>query len=183
MDAYFVIIDSHWMASRLPRSLAMLQNATSSYPGIIEVQVVAISENTYLSSLSRRYGARFSTIALPSIGARSNEIARRSRGRHLVFATPRARLSNDWIIKADQWLSKTSWDAVILRPKRKIATQGLTRGLRRLWPMPPRPGVLCVAYEWFERIGGFDPALDDTAHQDLVTRLRACQARVLELEL
>ncbi|APX94661.1 hypothetical protein BWR19_18000 [Halomonas sp. 1513] len=179
MDAYCIIIDSRLMASRLPRCLATLNHAVARYPDRIDIRVVCDADNGSLKTLTRRIGARCETIRLGSFGARSNEMVRRAPGSTLIFPTPCARLVADWLDKADHLLTHHQWDAVLLTPRRRP----LSQGLRRLWQREPETGTLCVRRDWFERIGGFDPSLDEDAHSDLLARLRACQARVLEFPL
>ncbi|GGY02909.1 hypothetical protein GCM10007160_33420 [Litchfieldella qijiaojingensis] len=179
MNAYCIIVDSRLMASRLPRCLATLKSAIQRFPGRVEIRVVSEEDSPRLARLSQRFGARFEAIPQASVGARGNEAVQRSPGEALVFPAPRGKLADDWLNSADALLSRQHWDAVLFQP----SDTTLPRGLVRLWRTTPSPGTLCVQRGWFERIGGFDPALDETACQDLVTRLRACQARVLELPL
>ncbi|MBD3898380.1 hypothetical protein IEI94_21215 [Halomonas sp. ML-15] len=179
MDAYCIIIDSRLMAARLPRCLATLQHAVVRYPDKIDIRVVSDDDNSSLETLTRRIGAHFEAIRLGSIGARSNEVVRRTPVDTLIFPTPRMRLGADWLDEADHLLTQHQWDAVLLTSRRRPFSQGLKRLLQR----EPEPGTLCVRRDWFERIGGFDPSLDENAHGDLLARLRACQARVLEFPL
>ncbi|EPC00289.1 hypothetical protein L861_07270 [Litchfieldella anticariensis FP35 = DSM 16096] len=179
MNAYCIIVDSRLMASRLPRCLATLKSAIQRFPGRVEIRVVSEDANPRLARLSRRFDARFEAIPQPSVGARGNEAAHRSPAEALVFPAPRGKLIDTWLTRADALLSGQQWDAVLFLSHDTT----LPRGLVRLWRTTISPGTLCVHRDWFERIGGFDPALDETAYQDLVTRLRACQARVLEVPI
>lgn len=180
MNAFCIIVDSRLMASRLPRCLATLKSAVQRFPGRVEIRVVCEADNLRLARLSRRFGARFEAIPQPSVGARGNEVVHRTPSEALVFPEPRSRLDDNWLTSADNLLSQQHWDAVLFQPRDSAVWP---RGLGRLWRGGPPPGTLCVHRDWFERIGGFDPALDETAYHDLVTRLRACQARVLDLSL
>ncbi|WP_043531499.1 hypothetical protein [Litchfieldella xinjiangensis] len=177
MNAYCIVVDTRLMASRLPRCLATLDTAIRRFPGRVEVHVVADAASPRLYSLSKRYGARFETIPCPSVGARSNEAVHRNPGETLVFPAPRARLADGWLASADLLLRGQHWDAVLFLPR----VPPLSCSLIHLWRQRPPAGTLCVHREWFERIGGFDPLLDEAAGDDLVHRLRACQARVLEV--
>ncbi|MFC3284089.1 hypothetical protein [Litchfieldella rifensis] len=168
------------MASRLPRCLATLKSAVQCFPGRVEIRVVCDEESVRLARLCRRFGARFEAIAQPSVGARGNEVVHRTPSEALVFPAPRSKLDDHWLTSADNLLSQQHWDAILFQPRDSALWP---RGFERLWRSTPPPGTLCVHRDWFERIGGFDPALDETAYRDLVTRLRACQARVLELPL
>ncbi|GHC38215.1 hypothetical protein [Aidingimonas halophila] len=179
MNGYCIIVDTGLMASRLPRCLATLRNAIQHFPGRTDVRVVSHSHNARLATLSRRFGARFEAFEQGSIGARGNAAVSQSPGEALVFLAPRSKLGTNWLSDADRLLSEHAWDAVVFKAPR----HDRTRGLRRLWRTPLMPGTLCVRRQWFERIGGFDPTLDDTAYQDLIDRLRACQARVIEVTL
>ncbi len=180
MNGYCIIVDIGLMASRLPRYLATLRNAVQHFPGRTDVRVVSDAHNARLATMSRRFGARFEAVSQASIGARGNAVASQCLGDALVFLAPRGKLGEDWLNDADHLLSDQAWDAVVF----KAPDHGKARGLSRLWRTPPlMPGTLCVRRQWFERIGGFDPTLNDRAYQDLIDRLRACQARVVEITL
>lgn len=178
MTAFCIIVDSRLMASRLPRCLATLKAAIQNFPGAVELRVIAESNNLRLARMSQRFGARFDAIAHPSVGSRSNEAVYRCPAETLVFPAPHGGLGKEWLLNADSLLRGAQWDAVLFQ-----SCEAPTSGLTRLWRHTPTSGTLCVHRGWFERIGGFDPALDETASQDLIDRLLACQARVLEIPL
>lgn len=179
MDAYCIVIDSRLMATRLTRCLATLHHAVARHPDKVDIRVIASEHDPTLESLGRRIGAHIEHIPLPSFGARSNEAARRTPVDILIFPMPRARLAPYWLDDADRLLSSHQWDAAILQTR----VRHLPHCFKRLWQREAVTGALCVRRDWFERIGGFDPALDADAHADLIARLRACQVRMLEFTL
>lgn len=179
MSGYCIIIDSKLMASRLPRCLATLSSAAEQHAGRVEIRVVTDADNARLATLSRRFGARLEVIRQATIGARCNAVARATQSTILVFPSPCGRLNPDCLTRADQLLKRHAWDVVIFQPQ----DVSLLRSLSELWRRPRDTGTLCVDRHWFERIGGFDASLGEAAFPDLVSRLRACHARVLELPL
>lgn len=179
MDVYCIIIDTRLMARHLPRCLAALQPAIERFPDRLEVRLVSKDANPALESLARRTGAQFAVIHMPSTGARNNEMARRTPATVLLFPISYMRLGPAWLDDIESLLDQRQWDAVLLTPHK----QSPALSLKRLWQRNQERGTFCVRRDWFERIGGFDPTLDEGAHSDLVVRLRACQARVLELSI
>ncbi|WP_458526585.1 hypothetical protein [Onishia taeanensis] len=179
MNAYSIIVDSRLMGAQLPRCLATLSEALKRHPAKVDIQVIDTADNARLTALSRRFGGRFTVCDQDTIGARGNVLARSTSATTLIFLSPHGRLRSDWLGQVSDLLEHQQWDAVIFQP----TTPMLITTLRRLWHMADPPGTLCVARQWFERIGGFDPALDDTALEDLVDRLRACHARIMKVPL
>lgn len=179
MNAYSIIVDSQLLGAQLPRCLATLSEAVRRQPARADIQVIGTTDDARLTVLSRRFGGRFTVCEQDTIGARGNAIARSTSAATLIFLSPQWRLRSDWLGQVNDLLEHQQWDAVIFQPH----APALMTTLRRLWHVATPPGTLCVARQWFERIGGFDPALDDTAHEDLVERLRACHARIIEVPL
>lgn len=179
MSAYCILVDSRLMGAHLPRCLATLSESIRRHPTRVDIQVIGTEEDPRLTTLSRRFGAHFTVCDLDTIGARGNALVRASPASILVFLSPQGRLRSDWLGRLDDLLQHQQWDVVIFQPHAPL----LMTTLRRLWHVATPPGTLCVARQWFERIGGFDPGLDDTAHEDLVERLRACHARIMQVPL
>lgn len=179
MRAYSIIVDSRLMGARLPRCLATLHEAVRRYPAKVDIQVIGTAENARLATLSRRFGGRFIVCDYPTFGARSNAIARLTSADILVFLSPHGRLRSNWLAEVDKLLEHQQWDVMTFQPD----PSPLLASLRRLWHVATPPGTLCIARQWFERIGGFDTGLDDTAHEDLVERLRACHAHIMKVSL
>ncbi|WP_192035572.1 hypothetical protein [Halomonas sp. YLGW01] len=179
MNAYSIIVDSTLLGAHLPRCLATLSEAARRHPSRVDILVIGPTDEARLTALSRRFGGRFTACDQDTIGARGNAAARTNSATILVFLSPHGRLRSDWLDRVNQLLDHQAWDAVIFQPH----SPALLTNLRRLWHVSRPPGTLCVARQWFERIGGFDPALDSTAHEDLVERLRACHARIVEVPL
>jgi|TARA_B100000700_G_C15012495_1_gene841666 hypothetical protein len=179
MNAYSVIVDSRLMGAQLPRCMATLNEAVRRHPARVDIQVIGTAENARLATLSRRFGGRFTVCDHATFGARGNAIARLTSADILVFLSPHGRLRSNWLGEVDNLLEHQQWDAMIFQPH----APALMTTLRRLWHVATPAGTLCIARQWFERIGGFDTGLDDTAHEDLVERLRACHARIMEISL
>ncbi|WP_168015086.1 hypothetical protein [Halomonas salinarum] len=179
MNAYSIIIDTRLMGAQLPRCLATLSEAVKRHPSRVDIQVIGIDETARLTTLSRRFGGRFTVCDHATVGARSNAVARLTSADILIFISPLGRQHSSWLGKVDDLFERQQWDAVVFQPHTTV----LMTTLRRLWNITTPPGTLCVARQWFERIGGFDSGLDANAHEDLVERLRACHARIMEVPL
>ncbi|TFH87791.1 glycosyltransferase family 2 protein [Billgrantia azerbaijanica] len=169
-----LILDVRTAGSRLPRQLHALQRLLRSLAGSIELLVADDTGDSRLPQLAQRFGARLCPCEGTPLGDRLNAAVARSQGDVLVFPGPDTRLSSQWLQQAAERIARQQRDAVVLTPSRPGR---LARLRRRLQGQSPAD-VLCVSRIWFERIGGFDPALDLEALPNLLDRLRACQARI-----
>lgn len=172
-----LILDVRTAGSRLPRQLHALQRLMRAMAGHIELLVADDTGDTRLPRLTQRYGVRLCPCEGTPLGDRFNAAVARSQGDVLVFPMSGSRLSHHWLQLAAERITRQQWDAVVLtlHPVGRLAP--LTR-LRRRLHSQPSSDVLCVSRLWFERIGGFDPALDLDALPNLLNRLQACQARI-----
>ena len=176
MNTYSVVIDFRRGYSRAERCLATLESLAEQLDGGVERWLSVDRPRLSLGKLAERYGAR--TLTLPGVarGARLNAAANCSHGEVLVFIESTSELSEQWLHEIDQTLRLQAWDALVLVAERWPVSAWLSRiGRSRLHIQ-----AFVVQRAWFERLGGFDPELDGRAERDLLGRLQACHARVLQ---
>ncbi|MDW5378583.1 hypothetical protein R6258_16820 [Halomonas sp. HP20-15] len=176
MNTYSVVVDFRRGYNRAERCLITLERLAERIDGDVERWLIVDRPRLSLGKLAERHGAR--TLTLPGLarGARLNAAANCSHGEVLVFIESTSDLSDKWLYDIDQALRIQAWDALALAAERWPASVWLRRiGRARL-----QTQVFAVQRVWFERLGGFDPDLDSQAERDLLGRLQACHARVLQ---
>ena len=170
-----LILDARTAGSQLPRTLHILGQVARHWPGGHELLLVDDTDSGRMVALAQRYHAIRIQCTAPTLGCRFNAAVAASQGRVLLFPGRVDRRFSVWLSPRLAMVeSERQWDVAVLsaRPPRR-----LVRWLSWLHRASPRD-TYWVAREWFERIGGFDPQLDDDALPDLLERMRACQARV-----
>jgi hypothetical protein len=176
MNTYSVVIDFRRGYSRAERCLAALEKLAERVEGEVERWLIVDRPRLSLGKLAERYGARTLTLSGMARGARLNAAANCSDGDVLVFIESPSELSDTWLHEIDQALRLQAWDALVLVAERRSVSAWLSRiGRARLHTQ-----VFAVQRVWFERLGGFDPELEGRAERDLLGRLQACHARVLQ---
>ncbi|WP_355660725.1 hypothetical protein [Halomonas salifodinae] len=167
-----IIIDACLMATWLPRQLPGLRHLHRQHGGQLDIHVISESTQPRLRALSRRFGLALEVVPEATAGARGNRVVQSTQSDLLLFPSPQYGLPAQWFARL---AASDDWDALLFAPP-----SGGWRPLQRFWRTPVT-GTLCVRRDWFERLGGFDPALDSEAPQDLLARLRACHARIRTL--
>ncbi|WP_136065486.1 glycosyltransferase family protein [Modicisalibacter radicis] len=176
MNTYSVVIDFRRGYNRAERCLQILEKLAGRIEGDVERWLIVDRPRLPLGNLAERHGAR--TLTLPGLtrGARLNAAANVGHGNVLVFIESTGELSDTWLQEIDQALRVQPWDALVLAADRWPASAWFPRiGRARLHAQ-----VFAVQRVWFERLGGFDPELEGQAERDLLGRLQACHARVLQ---
>lgn len=176
MNTYSVVIDFRRGYNRAERCLLTLERLAERIDGDVDRWLIVDRPRLPLGKLAERYGAR--TLTLPGLtrGSRLNAAANASHGDVLVFIESANELSDEWLGEIDQALRLQAWDALALVAERWPVSAWLQRiGRGRLHTQ-----VFAVQRVWFERLGGFDPELESQAERDLLGRLQACHARVLQ---
>ncbi|MCG6658874.1 glycosyltransferase family 2 protein [Halomonas campisalis] len=176
MPTCSIVLDARLSGARLPRQLGTLHKAVrqGKHQGAVELLVVDDTKDARLSSLTQRYGVRLLSTDAMALGGRLNAAVSSSAGEILIFPGAAIDLSPVWVTDLVSGNRSAEWDAVVLGAHRPSSLPLLWRLLRR----PSLVAAFCVTRSWFERIGGFDPALEAEALPELLSRLRACQARV-----
>jgi hypothetical protein len=168
-----ILIDARSAGPRLPRQLAVvapLARADSFFLGIIDD-----TGDTRLPRMAHRYGARLLSVMPAPLGQRINDAIAHSHGPVLIFPGIGNAISAETLSRLAADVAACRVDVALLPSPRCGPLRRLLAWLRlgRL----PRGEGLCLSRDWFERIGGCDPELDDGALVELLERLRACGAR------
>lgn len=176
MNSYSVIIDSRRGYSRLVRFLAAIEEDARGFEGRLETWLVIDKPRNRMDQLAEAHGAR--QLLLPGLprGKRLNVASNHSQADVLVFVDPAIDLPQGWLNFVEQTLFHQHWDVTAL------VTDGWpgTHWLQRFYRPGVRVPLLAMRRIWFERVGGFDPELEGSAERDLLSRLGACHARVLQ---
>lgn len=181
MNSYNVIVDCRRGYTRLGRCLRVIAHGVMRFGGHIDAVLVVDKARNRLVTLAEYHGARLLVLPAGPRGKRYNSAANASQTEVLTFLDPAAELPEDWLIRADHALFSEHWDAVALIADgwRGPAWLSMTWPGKRYRPSY-RAQALCIKRAWFERVGGFDPERDMDAERDLLARLDACHARVLQ---
>ncbi|MDI5984602.1 hypothetical protein QLQ85_07355 [Halomonas sp. M4R5S39] len=174
MFACSIFLDARSAGTGLPRHLAALQKLLKGRDGRIELLLVDDTGDPRLPGLASRFGARLLPYKGEPLGDRLNAAVAHSQGTVLVFLAPALPLPADWLDVVAEGREHHRWDVLVLPARPRGPATRLWQWLGRT----PPADTLCVAREWFDRIGGFDPSLDAKALPELLERLHACQARV-----
>lgn len=176
MNNMHVFIDSRRSYARLGRCLKTVSHAASHIHGSITLVLIVDRVRARLTQLAEDYGAHLLELPSGSRGQRYNTSASAVVADALFFIDPLTELPEDWLSHAEQMLFEQHKDVVALTANGCLAPAWFD-----LFQMPRRHTLaLGVRRMWFERVGGFDPNLDTGAERDLLARLTACHARVLD---
>ncbi len=175
MHSYSVILDARRGYARLGRCLAGLARDFDQTPARHEIWLLLDKPRSRVERLADTHGARL--LLLPDLprGQRLNIAANRSQADVLLFLDPATDPPPGWLVLVDQALGASQWDVVALVSDGWRAMHWLSR-----LPGGGRIRLLAMRHSWFERVGGFDPEREGTAERDLLARLRACHASVLQ---
>lgn len=174
MKHFCVIIDTRRGYSRLGRCLRAIASAVTGIHGTIDIILVADRIRSRLVTLAEQYRARIVKLPAGPRGQRYNTIANSVQTETLIFIDATAEVPPGWLVHVEDAL-QTHWNAVTLTTQSRFSTW-----LARFSYPAGRTMALAVKRAWFERVGGFDPDLDNAAERDLVSRLMACHAQVLQ---
>ncbi|KXS37968.1 MAG: hypothetical protein AWU55_1908 [Halomonadaceae bacterium T82-2] len=175
MHSYSVILDARRGHARLGRCLAGLARDFGQTPTRHEIWLLVDKSRSRIERLAEAHGARLLLLPDRPRGQRLNIVANRSQADVLAFLDPATDPPPGWLALVDQALA-SQWDVVALISDGWLTTHWLAR-------LPGGGGrirLLAMRHSWFERVGGFDPDLEGTAERDLLARLRACHASVLQ---
>lgn len=176
MNSYCVIIDSRRGYSRLENCLIRLAQAARNISGSVASVLITDKARSRFTKLAEQHAARLLTLPPGTRGRHYNTAANIIPAEVLIFIDPAAELREDWLLHVDQVLSSQRKDAIAMLRE----GPAIPAWLGRLCHMDSRIQALCIQRTWFERVGGFDEERNTGAERDLMARLTACRARVLE---
>ncbi len=173
-----ILIDSRTSGAWLPRQLAAVAGNGDDGQASFTIVVADDTGDSRLPDLVSRFGARLTICPAAPLGARLNAAILDCTGDVLLLPMARRVPSHDRLTRLAAGVANQTYDAAVLPMGRTSLIARLLSRLRRSTPKD----ALCVSRDWFERIGGFDPELENDAPTELIERLHACGARVETLE-
>ncbi|WP_299231476.1 hypothetical protein [uncultured Halomonas sp.] len=166
-----LLIDARNAGARLPRELSLVAPLTTDQG--VELIVIDDTQDTRVTRIASRYKARHVRMSGLPLGERLNATIADTSGSVLVFPILGCIASTRALLQLVQRIDAGEVDAVTLSGE----PPGLFARLLRRQKPTPIVGI-CMARQWYERLGGCDPLLDQGALDDLVERLRHCGARL-----
>lgn len=175
MNHFCIIIDSQRGHSRLDRCLEAVTHAVNTTNSPVDIIILVDKIRTRHAVLAERHNAQLLERCTGTRGQRYNACANHTQANTLVFIDPLVELPAGWLAWAERAMFERSWDAVALT---MINAMKLT-WLSRFFSSGSDILALSVKRQWFERVGGFDVEREQGIESDLLLRLVACHARVL----
>ncbi|WP_299312516.1 hypothetical protein [uncultured Halomonas sp.] len=170
-----ILIDARSAGARLPRQLAVMAPLAQAAGDVtFTLWVLDDTGDVRLPRIAQRFGARLVSTAPLPLGQRLNEAIASSNGDILVFPGIGNATGAEALARLAAEVAAGKLDAATLPTRHAGRLARLLARLRRL----PRGDGLCLSRNWFERIGGCDPELDERALGELLERLQACGVRI-----
>jgi hypothetical protein len=176
MGSVCFIVDAMVTGAKLPRHLQSIRESGVA-DHLLPILVTGTHTHARLSSIEQRYHTHcLITPALP-LGARLNKAAFASQTEWLIIALQKQPMPASLWGSLYPQLNTYNLDAFIVGLARPtLSARILRRLLATALLMPP---YVAVRRAWFERLGGFDPELDDHyAIEDFLQRLHDCPTRL-----
>lgn len=176
MRSVCFIVDAMVTGAQLPRHLQSIRDSGVA-DRLLPILVTGTQANARLTSIGQRYHTHCLITPAQPLGARLNKAAFASHAEWLIIALQKKPMpASLWDTLYPQ-LNTYTLDALIISLSQPSLSERL---LRRLLAsaliMPP---YIAVRRAWLERLGGFDPELDeDSAVGDFLHRLHACPTRL-----
>lgn len=170
------IVDAMVTGEMLPRHLKSIRKSGIA-DHLLPILVTATQAQERLSAIEQRYHTHSLITPARPLGARLNKAASTSQAEWLIIALQKKPLpSNLWGALYPQ-LNAYPLDALIIGlTQPSLPERILRRLLASALIFPP---YIAVRRAWLERLGGFDPELDDdSAIDDFLQRLHACPTRL-----
>jgi len=168
-----ILIDARSAGSHLPRQLAIVAPLAQDESAPFSLQIIDDTGDPRLPRISQRYGARLICVSPAPLGQRLNDAITRCNGEVLVFPSLGNATSAEALVALANEVAAGEFDAALLPDLHRGPLKRLLARIRRR----PQSEGLCLSRSWFERIGGCDPGHDEGALDELVERLRACDAQ------
>tara|TARA_R110002012_G_scaffold79146_3_gene201606 strand:+ start:70 stop:693 length:624 start_codon:yes stop_codon:yes gene_type:complete len=176
MGSVCFIVDTLVTGANLPRHLQSIRGSGIAND-LLPILVTGTHPQPRLNDIEQRYHTYcLITPALP-LGTRLNKAAFTSQADWLIIAVQKQPIpAHQWGLLYSQ-LNTHTLDALIIGlPQPSLSERILRRVLANTLLLP---SYIAVRQAWFERLGGFDPDLDnDRAIDDFLQRLHACPTRL-----
>ena len=176
MGSVCFIVDTLVTGANLPRHLQSIRGSGIANH-LLPILVTGTHLQPRLSDIEQRYHTYcLITPALP-LGTRLNKAAFTSQAEWLIIALQKQPIpAHQWELLYQQ-LNTHTLDALLIGPAKSSFSERILR--RMLTNALLLPSYIAVRQAWLERLGGFDPDLDnDRAIEDFLQRLYACPTRL-----
>lgn len=176
MGSVCFIVDAMVTGAMLPRHLKSIRESGMA-DHLLPILVTGTQAHARLSSIEQRYHTHCIITPVLPLGARLNKAAFASQAEWLIIALQKQPLPASLWGSLYTQLNTYALDALMigLAPP-TFSERILRRLLASALLLPP---YIAVKRAWFERLGGFDPELDDdSAIDDFLQRLYACPTRL-----
>lgn len=176
MGSVCFIIDAMVTGAMLPRHLKSIRES-GIVDHLLPILVTGTRPHVRLTLIEQRYHTHCLITPTKSLGARLNQAAFKSQAEWLIIALQKQPLPASLWGSLYPQLNAYMLDVITIGLAKPTLTE---RILRRLLAnallLPP---YIAVRRAWFERLGGFDPELDElNAIKDFLQRLHACSTRL-----
>ncbi|MCA8865531.1 MULTISPECIES: glycosyltransferase family A protein [unclassified Halomonas] len=176
MGSVCFIVDAMVTGEMLPRHLKSIRESGVA-DHLLPILVTTTQAQERLSAIEQRYHAHSLITPARPLGARLNKAASASQAEWLIIALQKKPLSADLWGALYPQLNTYTLDALIIGFTRPTLSERILR--RLLASALILPPYIAVRRAWLERLGGFDPELDDnSAIDDFLQRLHACPTRL-----
>ncbi|MDQ7734851.1 hypothetical protein QT231_19260 [Halomonas sp. SpR1] len=176
MGSVCFIVDAMVTGEMLPRHLRSIRESGVA-DHLLPILVTATQAQERLSAIEQRYHTHSLITPARPLGARLNKAAFVSQAEWLIIALQKKPLSADLWGALYPQLNTYTLDALIIGLTRPTLSERILR--RLLASALIFPPYIAVRRAWLERLGGFDPELDDhSAINDFLQRLHACPTRL-----
>ncbi|MGQ7262464.1 hypothetical protein [Vreelandella sp. V005] len=176
MGSVCFIVDAMVTGEMLPRHLKSIRESGVA-DHLLPILVTSTQTHARLNSIEQRYHTHcLVTPSLP-LGTRLNKAAFASQAEWLIIALQKQPLPASLWGSLYPQLDTYSLDALIVGfAQPSFSERILRRLLASALLLPP---YIAVRRVWLERLGGFDPDLDNgRAIEDFLQRLHACPTRL-----
>lgn len=176
MGSVCFIIDAMVTGAMLPRHLKSIRESGIA-DHLLPILVTGTRPQVRLTSIEQRYHTHCLITPNKPLGARLNQAAFNSQAEWLIIALQKQPLPASLWGSLYPQLSAYTLDVIMIGlAKPTLSERILRRLLASALILPP---YIAVRRAWFERLGGFDPELDElNAIKDFLQRLHACTTRL-----
>lgn len=175
MGTVCFIVDALVTGARLPRHLHSIRQSGHA-EHLVPIIVTHTRADKRLTEMEQRYQVHCVITPSRPLGARLNQAAYLSQAEWLFIALKKKPIASEQWDEIFPQLDTYALDAlIIVSAPPRFSARLLQRLIGSAVTVPP---YIAIRRAWLERLGGFDPELDEPALMDLLQRLYACPTRL-----